>query len=629
KGLPMRRKMLYGYSLPIIFVVIILFTISGLVLQGYYREQMEYSVEQAQAQADGFLSSRLQGMRQAANMIAVDEELHAILADPAFGEHRNQFEINNEYTSLLECFHRLELSNGAYHIGIFLPDGIQYTNHQYFFYKETELTYSDNYQEITERLEEGLPAYSIFNETRTANLGIGEPYLTLLRKMTVLREDGERRDYVIRVGIRVSDLENVLRNTRTSDTSIVYLLDPEDRCAARSDNELRTPSGEPQLLPELPGTKLQNWSAVSLPAGDFFYVGHRISEGNWYLISLIPLYEYQRQFLLVLVWVLIAAILIAETVAVISYLISRYYAGRITAINRRMEEVQKGEINAFLPQQQEMADDEMDALDRNYDVMLQAVQKLMKEQYRLGKNISRAEMRALQAQINPHFLYNTLDLINFGAMDYGADKVAQIARSLGQFYRLSLNHGKAAISIEDELRHVEAFVAIENAHYEDAITLEIDVPEQIRQLACLNITLQPFVENSIVHGIGEHPEITSCRIRISAVQEEDDILFTVEDDGPGISPEVARQIEENTTHDRTRGYGISNINFRIRLCYGESYGVRYLTDRETQASSGGKSIQTDGFSDGPADKAAADRPGTTVQIRIRALNLEELEKLLA
>ncbi len=627
RGLSMRRKMLYGYSLPIILVVVIMLSISGVVLQGQYREQMEYAVDQAQAQAAEYLNSRLQGMQQVSSMIVVDEQLRMILSQPGYGEHRELIDIYREYTALEDCFHQMELSTEPYHIGIFLPDGIVYTNHQYYFYKETELFYLPDYQDIAEKLDNGLSAYAVLNEIRTASSGYEQPHLTLFRKMTVQQQNGKQKDYVVRVGIRLADLENVLKNARATNGSIVFLLDPEDRCIARSDSQLRSQSENPEdsedsedseeqpQLPDLPRTQLRNWSKISLPSGDYYYVGRRVSEGNWYLASLIPVSEFNREYWMVAVWVLISAILIAVTVAMISYLISNYYAGRITAINQRMKEVQEGEVNAFIPPEQEAPDDEMDILDRNYDIMLETVQRLMKEQYRLGKNITRAEMRALQAQINPHFLYNTLDLINFGAMDYGADKVALIARNLGQFYRLSLNHGKPAISIDDELRHVEAFVVIENAHYEDAIRLEIDVSEEIRRLACLNITLQPFVENSIVHGIGEHPEITSCRIRISAVREDDDILFTVEDDGPGISTEVARQIEENTTHDRTRGYGISNINFRIRLCYGEAYGVRYLTERRTFPEETGE--ERDG------------RPGTTAQIRIKALTLSELEELLA
>ena len=243
-GLSMRRKMLYGYSLPIILVVVVLFSISGVVLQGYYREQMEYSVVQAQNQADGSLSNRLQGMRQTANMIAVDEQLHAILSDPDYGEHTELVEIYQEYSALEDCFHQMELSNETCHIGIFLPDGIVYTNHQYYFYKETELFYRPDYPEIRPALEEGRSAYAIFNETRTTNNGMDQPYLTHLRKMTILQQNGEQRDYVIRVGIRISDLESILKNARTTGSSIVYLLDPEGRCMARSDSALRIYSGK-------------------------------------------------------------------------------------------------------------------------------------------------------------------------------------------------------------------------------------------------------------------------------------------------------------------------------------------------------------------------------------------------
>ena len=254
-------------------------------------------------------------------------------------------------------------------------------------------------------------------------------------------------------------------------------------------------------------------------------------------------------------------------------------------------------------QQEELSRDEMDELYCNFDFMMGELQKLMKEQYRLGRSISQTEMKALQAQINPHFLYNTLDLINWGAMDYGADEVAELARNLGQFYRLSLNHGRSAISIRDELRHIKSFVDIENVHYDHAIFLHIDVPEEIQNLACLNITLQPFVENSVLHGMGEHSEIRECRIEIGGRREGDDIILTVRDDGPGVAEELARQLESQSPGSGTKGYGITNVNFRIKLTYGEGYGVTYAPGKE-----GGK------------------REGTTVMIRIRAMTLEELEE---
>ena len=199
----------------------------------------------------------------------------------------------------------------------------------------------------------------------------------------------------------------------------------------------------------------------------------------------------------------------------------------------------------------------------------------MKEEFQLGKDVRVAELRALQAQINPHFLYNTLDLINWIAMDYGAEDIEKIAWNLARFYRLSLNRGQNLISIGEEAEHVQVYVNIQKFHYDDAVHLEVDIPEELKSLACLNIILQPFVENAILHGIGERTEISQCSIAIRVQKQGDNILFTVKDDGPGMTQ---RQMEEAETLDISQikgGYGVKNINFRIKLCFGEEYGVRY------------------------------------------------------
>ncbi len=140
----------------------------------------------------------------------------------------------------------------------------------------------------------------------------------------------------------------------------------------------------------------------------------------------------------------------------------------------------------------------------------------MQQQYKSGKAVKSAQLKALQAQIKPHFLYNTLDLINWEAMDHGAPEIAEIAKSLARFYRISLNRGQQVVTIEQELRHVEAYVKIQNHHFDGAISLKTDVPEELLPLGCINIILQPLVENSIMHGIAEIPYIQECNVSISA-----------------------------------------------------------------------------------------------------------------
>lgn len=186
-----------------------------------------------------------------------------------------------------------------------------------------------------------------------------------------------------------------------------------------------------------------------------------------------------------------------------------------------------------------------------------------------------AEIRALQAQINPHFLYNMLDLINWIAMDYGASDIEKIAWNLARYYRLSLNHGKSVISIEEEVEHTQVYVNIENYHFDNAIQMTVDIPEELKHKACLNIILQPFVENAIVHGIAENSAISQCRIHVTAQRQEDDILFCIQDDGPGMTEEQIHDAVSVDMAQSGKGYGVKNINFRIKLCFGEKYGVQY------------------------------------------------------
>ena len=255
-------------------------------------------------------------------------------------------------------------------------------------------------------------------------------------------------------------------------------------------------------------------------------------------------------------------------------LLSGYYVGRLKKLNVEMTGLESGNLNANLPITTE--EDEIEKIYHNFNGMVQEVQRLMQEHYQLGKEVKMAEVRALQAQINPHFLYNTLDLINWISMDYGAEEIGTLTWNLARFYRLSLNHGKSLISIGEEVEHVEVYVNIENYHFDNAISLEVDVPEELKNYACLNIILQPFVENAIVHGIAEKPDIESCEIRIRARREEQDIIFSVQDDGPGVDVEQMQKETQQDIRTAQHGYGVRNINFRLKLCFGEKYGVTYL-----------------------------------------------------
>lgn len=605
RGLPMRWKMTLSFAVPVILISLLAYLGTGYYMQRRTEAQLQRNTEQALMQAGSFINSYLQNMEYITEQIGSNQELIKVLsASPEGAQSRR--ESYQEYYALNRIFQQIELSSEEYRIGMYVPDSKLYSSNDFYFYPESSLEEMDFYEEVQEAFTTGRSSYQILRDKRTGDPASRQEYLARLSQVTFTDENGNAGTYVVKVEVRLALLRQILDNALPTEGSCILLADPTDQiqCVSSETAEYQSHVRLSDIQ------KTRNWDKLRIANTSCYTVRYDSNMKNWALAAAIPVQEYYLQFFWLLLAILLLMLLTVLVVMMVSYVLARYYTSRISFLNRRMTDVQQGNINLQISGESEAdGQDEMAELYSNFDFMIEEIQKLMKEQYRLGRSISRTEMKALQAQINPHFLYNTLDLINWGAMDYGADEVARIARNLGLFYRLSLNHGNSVISIRDELRHVKAFVDIENAHYENAISLYENVPEDLLELACLNITLQPFVENAILHGMGEHEEITGCRLDIGGRREGEDVILWVQDDGPGMSKETARRLEQQRPEDHGKGFGIMNVNFRIKLAYGEQYGVTYRTNN------------------GSGDEELPTR-GTLVQIRIRACSLEELEKII-
>ena len=175
-------------------------------------------------------------------------------------------------------------------------------------------------------------------------------------------------------------------------------------------------------------------------------------------------------------------------------------------------------------------------------------------------------MKALQAQINPHFLYNTLSLINWKAIEADAEDISKITLALSTFYRTSLNKGKNVMSLSDELRNMRSYLDIQLMMHDYEFDVEFDVDESIGQYQSLNLMLQPLIENAIAHGIDVKTDGRG-KLTITGKEDGDLIVLTVADNGVGMSDEQAARI----LTEESKGYGVRNVNERIKLYYGEQY----------------------------------------------------------
>lgn len=260
-------------------------------------------------------------------------------------------------------------------------------------------------------------------------------------------------------------------------------------------------------------------------------------------------------------------ILICIFAAVLAYFItSGMVSGRIERLTCLMQEVQEGSMDMQVGSDDR---DEIGMLYRGFGSMMKRIRTLINEVY-LGKITQKeAELKALQAQINPHFLYNTLSLINWKALAAGEEDISRMTLAMSTFYRIALNRGRNVLQVEAELSNTRAYLEIQSMLHDGDFDYEIEVQPEILQCESLKLILQPLVENAIHHGIEEKTDGRG-KISVRGWKEDNCVWFMVEDNGVGMEQKVADKILTM----ESKGYGVRNVDERIRLCYGEKYAMK-------------------------------------------------------
>lgn len=281
--------------------------------------------------------------------------------------------------------------------------------------------------------------------------------------------------------------------------------------------------------------------------------------------------EYQNFFVIMIRFSIIAFTCILILILFLSYYIPLSITRPIRKLSEVTDQVAKGNLTVRSDVRSGVEVSMLsDSLNTMIDKINELLEQVTKEQIRLRK----AEFELLQSQINPHFLYNTLDAIVWLAEAGEQKKVVSMVGSLSEFFRTSLNQGKDIISIREELQHVRSYLEIQQVRYQDILEYEIHVPEEFHRYLIPKITIQPLVENALYHGIKN--KRSPGKIEINAEKEKDYFMIRIEDNGIGISEERLQQVKDGIQYKIPTGkdiYGLYNVNERIRLNFGENFGI--------------------------------------------------------
>ncbi|MEE3393398.1 MAG: sensor histidine kinase [Lachnospiraceae bacterium] len=387
-------------------------------------------------------------------------------------------------------------------------------------------------------------------------ISLKEKTVRSVRTMPLMAQNGENAVLLLKIQYDsiFSDFEKLLKKG-----CALYIVDAQGKVLY----EKSRLEGNVKPLAAAEALKLSKGKERS---SEYFALNHKVSSSDWQVV----LYGKQRLLagnnIILIMMVVFFAIIIGFLLFVANRFFDAYVIRDVHKLERNMNTVAQGDRTLRVVSDSR---DEIGSLIRGFGSMLTEINQLIRENYESKLALRMAEMKALQAQINPHFLYNSLSLINWKAIEAGADDISSITLALSSFYRTSLNHGRNVLTVEKELENVRSYIKIQEYMHDFSFDTEFDVDKDIYPYEMLNLLLQPLIENAIDHGIDLKEDGRGC-IRVKGCQAGDTIQLTVEDNGVGMDEKTQSTILTYKSH----GYGVQNINQRIQLFYGEPYSLK-------------------------------------------------------
>lgn len=564
-----RSKVLFSYLFLIFVPLIILTGVSYVRVSKSYKEQIEYVASQSFDQANEFLYYKVNALIQASDIVTLNPSLQNILARQRHEVEGDVIQQNKDMMYLDNFLYSLKSGEDVYRVKIYVPDWLSYSIQKVNFDSISTFEQTELFQRLMNQKDKVLwtPPNNIVEDDRFAST---VPVISMIRKIKNQDKLSENIGFV-EISILQDMLTKIIQKANITDTEVVYIVNEYGELIGSSNDEKLTQLHLQSALKPYILEKNPIWQTLVIDTNKYIYRSDTIKNTDWHLVAVIPYEEILKQSYYIRNLMLFLLILVGSMSYGVAFIVSKSFTGRITLLSNTMVKVQDGDLDIQLKAEEQ---DEIGQLFKSFNYMITRIHVLVEERFKYGKEIKNAELKALQAQINPHFLYNTLDLINWKALDKEVPEIAEISQTLARFYKLSLNKGQDIVSLSDEINHVTQYVKIQNMRFENRIVFECVVDESLYEHTILKIILQPIVENSIMHGILKRPK-QAGNITIHGAIDEQDVILTVEDNGIGIEPSKLSTILYATGTKESHGYGVKNIHERLQLCYGKQYGLKY------------------------------------------------------
>lgn len=459
-------------------------------------------------------------------------------------------------------------------IRVYFQDSFPYFNNASRYFTYSSIEEEDWFKRVYSTYRQNRSSFFILSSQElSGEKSEDTPYMSIARVMP------DKNYYpsplaILRLDFPESYLNEAI-NPNNFDNALTFLVSDEtNRLVSLSSASTESLYRELTLSRPVPDSDtLDSWHRYRLDGTDYFVIRQTLPSYPLTLITMLPskslLSEYylHRNFTFLIGGILLVFCLFLSTV------LAKTMSGRIIRLTSRMKQVKKGELIS-LPSSIIQGKDEIGELTSTYNYMIHAMEDLIEKEYLLGQETKNAELKILQAQINPHFLYNTLDMIQWFAEEGMLSQIEESVSSLATFYRLSLSNGKEFISLREEMEHVRSYIRLQKLRFSDTFLYEEELDEGLLDYLLPKTTLQPLVENAITHGLQESKRIPGHLLIKIEKEEGKNIRISILDDGAGMKNPPRPTPNSGTSRENSgHGFGIPNVSSRLTLLYGPGYGV--------------------------------------------------------
>lgn len=547
----LEKRVKVSFLIGVFIIVSLLLATFYVVYRVNLEKQQMYSLNQNYTQNYEGISSNVERMEKLSRQFSVglSLEMMQIFGEDSLKDDMAMFEDLTEYTNTLE------FSMGDISIFYYIDDDFVVVHQNGLHYRPIKSIESEDWYE---KLKENNGRNTWFSFQK-------DEYFPENKTLSLARYITDSNDYRNQIGVLVfsMDTSTLLRSfTKITEQQVMYLADENGTIIASSEALENNPKWGQESNSQSSMDACEVWKNEQ---GKFLIRRCEIDDTGIYLVSLVP-YEYMgaiyKSFLF---WVLGGYFLILLLAA---FYIS-FMSKRLTIpLKKLAESISTATVSGKLECLEiDSTEKEICTLVDAYNMLIQKIEIFLKQQYSLGKEKQQAELMALQSQINPHFLYNTLEMVNWMAERNEKENVQTVIQKMSTFYRLVLSKGKDIVTIREELALCETYLTIQQMRFQGRIQYERDVDDEILDYLIPKITLQPFVENAILHGIIASIEGRGT-LSINGWEEDGRIILAVMDDGAGMAEEDREKSNSKGSH-----YGMKNIGLRLSVYYQEDIKI--------------------------------------------------------